>query len=245
MQVMKNSPDMLYIIIVRHGGLSLVCLPENGNKEPAPILNGVTMTRHKKGVSFTAGSLVKKCIITPFPLQSSGMDWGVLHLGLSLSHYKEQLGDMYKVIALLSILCFTITMAIAYFFARRLTSPILSLQEVTQKITAGDLSARAHISTGDEVERLAASFNKMTDTMAESQYEMMSAYAELEIYRKNLESLVHQRTEQLTETNKKLGQELNQRLRVENALTESEFRYRTILRLQETPRSLKPTTLFP
>ena len=90
---------------------------------------------------------------------------------------------MYRVIILLSILCFLITMIIAYFFAGRLTSPILSLQKVTQRITAGDLSARAHISTGDELESLAVSLNKMTDTMTESQYGMMAAYSELEVYR--------------------------------------------------------------
>ena len=39
---------------------------------------------------------------------------------------------------------------------------------------------------------------------------------------------MRQRTEQLTETNEKLEQELNERLRAENALTESEYRYRTI-----------------
>jgi PAS domain S-box-containing protein len=228
LQVMKNTSDVSYIIIVRRDGISLVHTPDKWEQKDAPDPEWAGHGRIQRGGILYSALVGKKVYHYSFPLQFSGVDWGTIYLGLSLTKYEEQLGSMYKVTAFLGMLCFVITMIIAYFFARKLTTPILSLQEVTQKITGGDLSARAHISTGDEVESLAVSLNKMTDTMTESQYKMMAAYSELEVYRKNLETLVRLRTEQLTEINKKLEQELYERMRAEDALTESEFRYRTI-----------------
>jgi PAS domain S-box-containing protein len=228
MQMMKSGPDILYIIIVRNDGLSLVHSAQKWEQRNTPDPEWNDHLATQKGGILYSKLVNKKVYNYSFPLRLSGVNWGTLHLGLSLSQYEEQLSAIYRVIALLCILCFVITIIIAYFFARRLTSPILYLQKVTQKITDGDLAARAHIATGDEVESLAASFNKMTDTMTESQYKMMAAYSELEVYHKNLETLVRQRTVQLTEINKKLEQELSERLRAENALMESEYRYRTI-----------------
>jgi PAS domain S-box-containing protein len=227
-EMLKSGPDILYIIIVRNDGLSLVHTARKWEQRDVPDPERKNYITSPKGSILYSKLVDKEVYNYSIPLRFSGVEWGGLHLGLSLSHYEEQLSAMYMVLALLSIFCFMITMIIAYFFARRLTSPILSLQKVTQRITDGDLTARVHISTGDEVESLAVSLNKMTDTMTKSQYEMMAAYSELEVYRKNLESVVHQRTEQLTETNKKLEEELNERMRAEDALTESECRYRTI-----------------
>ena len=58
---------------------------------------------------------------------------------------------------------------LAYALARRMTEPIRRLEEGTERIGAGQLQHRIHIRTGDELQRLADSFNSMAAGLAESQ----------------------------------------------------------------------------
>lgn len=67
--------------------------------------------------------------------------------------------------------------------ARRLSRPILSLQEGTRRIAKGDLKSRVHARTGDEIEELAGDFNQMA--------------AQLEEYTHGLERKVAEQTTEL------------------------------------------------
>jgi signal transduction histidine kinase len=51
--------------------------------------------------------------------------------------------------------------------ARRLTQPILELQQGAARVGAGDLSARIDVKTGDEIESLATEFNQMAERLSE------------------------------------------------------------------------------
>jgi adenylate cyclase len=59
--------------------------------------------------------------------------------------------------------------ALAYWLARRMTSPIRMLEKGTEQIGAGQFDHRIEIGTGDEFERLATSFNRMAGELAVSQ----------------------------------------------------------------------------
>ena len=69
--------------------------------------------------------------------------------------------------------------------ARRMVRPIQALQEGAARIGGGELGHRIDVRTGDELQALAAEFNRMTGTLQES-YE-------------TLEQRVAERTEELTE----------------------------------------------
>ncbi|OPX94733.1 MAG: Blue-light-activated protein [Syntrophorhabdus sp. PtaB.Bin006] len=84
-----------------------------------------------------------------------------------------------------------------------------------------DYSVRAAINTEDEVGILSQGFNEMLDNI-------QARDGELDRYRQRLETLVEERTTQLLKTNEQLHSELRERTRVEKALQESEYRYRTI-----------------
>jgi GAF domain-containing protein/HAMP domain-containing protein len=61
--------------------------------------------------------------------------------------------------------------------ARRMAAPIRLLQQGAEKLRAGDLSQRLDIRTGDEIEALAGSFNRMAGSLQES-YETLEAKVE-------------------------------------------------------------------
>ena len=58
---------------------------------------------------------------------------------------------------------------LAYALARRMTEPIRLLEEGTERIGAGQFDHRIQIRTGDELQRLADSFNAMAAELAVSQ----------------------------------------------------------------------------
>lgn len=73
--------------------------------------------------------------------------------------------QIYRIILLVVI---AVGAPVAWFIAKRLTAPIQQLSAVSRKIADGNLSIRANIHSGDEIERLAIDFNEMTDRIEEN-----------------------------------------------------------------------------
>ncbi len=71
---------------------------------------------------------------------------------------------------LIVVLVFTgaVSLAFGYLLARSTTHAVAQLTRSAEEIARGDLSARARVDSGDEVERLAAVFNRMAAQLEES-----------------------------------------------------------------------------
>lgn len=228
MHLLERSRDIHYIIAVRENGFSIVNIPDQWETrdQPNPRWQQRELSRES---GIIESSLVGKPVYHySAPLQFSGYDWGHIYIGTSLHNYDQQVRQNYRVILYLSALCLIFAALLSYYFAKRLTQPIRSLRHTTQRIMEGDLTARADIPPDDEVGELAMSFNSMTDQMVASRKKIQDSFDELEVYRKNLETLVRRRTEELTAANQLLQAELSERMRAEKALVESEKRYRVI-----------------
>jgi two-component system, NtrC family, nitrogen regulation sensor histidine kinase NtrY len=69
-------------------------------------------------------------------------------------------------------------------FAARITRPVVSLADAARRVAAGDLAAKVEVESGDELGELAASFNRMTEDLAQQkdrtvQAERVAAWREL------------------------------------------------------------------
>jgi len=82
-------------------------------------------------------------------------------------------------------------------------------------------SVRTQTITKDEIGVLAEGFNEMLHNIEIRDIELAH-------YRQGLEDLADQRTKELIITNEQLQKELAERIKIEKALQESEYRYRTI-----------------
>jgi len=89
-----------------------------------------------------------------------------------------------------------LSMLASLFLARRMVAPIRVLQEGAERIGAGRLDQPIELHTGDEIEALAGSFNRMTASLKES-YE-------------GLEQKVEARTRELAGANRDLTEALEQ-----------------------------------
>jgi signal transduction histidine kinase len=174
-KVLKENPAILYVVITRKDGFSLV---HSDNKWGYKTLKGIWQPVDKKpvnGIVFDSELTGQEIYHYTYPFSYSGIEWGWIHVGLSLKKFNADLWNLYFRTAMLSLFCMGMGIVISVLFARKLSKPILSLDQVTQQVAAGDLTARAHITTGDEVESLANSFNRMTEALQRSQHDLIQA----------------------------------------------------------------------
>jgi len=175
LRVVKESPTIVYVVVTRNDGFSLIITKDGWTQG---TLNGIWAPKGAR----TSSSIFLKSKISPeevyhytHPFQYSGIDWGWIHIALSLKKFNSDIRSMYFRTFLLALLCITAGIVVALFFARKLTMPILLLDKTTQHVAEGDLTAKADISTGDELERLGKSFNLMTETLRNTQMEITTA----------------------------------------------------------------------
>ncbi|MCC7374947.1 MAG: HAMP domain-containing protein [Verrucomicrobiales bacterium] len=99
------------------------------------------------------------------PLTVSGIDWGWIHVGLSLEDYDRSVASVYRRTLILAVICIVLSLLASTAYARLLVQPVLSLKKAVGRVALGDLSARSDVRSEDELGSLAQSFNSMADAM--------------------------------------------------------------------------------
>jgi signal transduction histidine kinase len=174
LMVVQKRSAIKFVVVTRRDGFSLLhtdagWFQEEGAGDwiPSPSEAG--------SGSFRFCSMVNDRVYHySYPFNYSGIDWGWIHIGLSLDTYYAQLRQMYLKTILVAAAFILISLVASFFFARRLSNPILTLDQVTKRVGSGDLNARAEVQTGDELESLAQSFNQMTESLLSSQRELQN-----------------------------------------------------------------------
>ena len=202
-KVVQERPSVLYLVITRKDGFSLIHRAGgwrfqslDGYWRPAGENPAMGAFRHSE----LAGEEV---FHYSYPLRYSGIDWGWIHIGLSLEQFSADLRSIFIWTILLGVLCMLVGSVVSLVFARRLIRPLFLLSSITRRVAAGDLTVRADIATGDEVEGLANAFNQMTENLQKA--------------RDELEIRVEERTAELKAANEKLLNEIAERRRAEEA----------------------------
>lgn len=175
LRVVQESPSIVYVVVTRNDGFSLP-ITKKGWEQKA--LKGVWVPHGERIASsrfLTSDISHEEVYHYSHPFQYSGIDWGWIHIGLSLKKFNSDISNMYQRTVLLALLCLTVGILVAFLFARKLTRPISSLALTTEKVALGDLTARADIQTGDELEHLGHSFNSMTSALQNSQRDIISS----------------------------------------------------------------------
>jgi GAF domain-containing protein/HAMP domain-containing protein len=86
----------------------------------------------------------------------------------SSKNYTEPITEQNRTNILLSIVLTVLSIGAGFWASQILTSPLISLAKVAEKITGGDLTARATTTTEDEIGMLSTSFNHMTEELNQS-----------------------------------------------------------------------------
>jgi len=135
---------------------------------------------------------------------------GYVHLGISQEGLKKRIRQFLYSILLFTSLFIVLGIAVTILITRRIVSPINELNRATQDISLGKLDRRIEIVTNDEVADLARAFNVMLERLRSSH------------------DKVGKHTSDLTFALERMKREMIERERAEEALKESEKKYRTI-----------------
>ncbi len=200
LKVVRERDAVLYLVITRADGFSLIHTADHWRYETLGEM--WTPASGESSSRFVQTNLVEEQVFHfTYPINYSGIDWGWIHIGLSLQTYDEALQSVYVQTVLLAFLCILVGSFLSFLVARRMSGPILQLNDITRQVASGDLTVKAEITTQDEIESLANSFNQMTDS--------------LRLARDELEIRVQERTSELSESNGLLKQEIAERKKAE------------------------------
>jgi signal transduction histidine kinase len=164
MQVLAGDKAIEYVVITKNDGFSLVIDRSAWRSEK---LGDSWRPASRTAVSSIGSSQLfgRRVFQYAFPFDYSGIQWGWIHIGLSLDAYNQSVRRTYQGTGALAILCGGLSLAISLFYAARLVRPIRILHTAVEKVAHGDLHARAEVHSRDEVERLAVAFNGMARTI--------------------------------------------------------------------------------
>jgi len=139
---------------------------------------------------------------------------GRVYLGFSLTEVDRAVADARTHATLMALLVTIFGTAGIFAIAGMLAGPLKAIVRTVESVSAGDLSARTELRSRDEIGWLGRSFDTMVARLQE-------AYAELQRSNRDLEARVAERTRLLRREN-------DERNRAEEALRESEQRFRTM-----------------
>ena len=124
---------------------------------------------------------------------------GTIRLTLKLDKVQESIANSQTTAAIITIAVFVLAILGLAWFVGAITKPIKILVDITDQVSRGDLSKRAHFKQSDEIGHLASTFNRMIDSLQLSR-------DEIEEYNRNLEQKIIERTLELEEIQQQLVQ---------------------------------------
>jgi two-component system NtrC family sensor kinase len=92
---------------------------------------------------------------------------GILYVGILEKPYVDIQREMVVVFLAITLVGTLVSLALAWFVARRITVPITRLAGASRELARGDLNARVDFASGDELGELSESFNTMASALRE------------------------------------------------------------------------------
>ncbi len=181
MKVVKSGSSIEYVVITRQSdGFSLLHTQAGWQQQTLKGIWTPGDEKRRTGKFISSKFSGNRVYHYYYPLQYANINWGWLHIGLSSLDFQNDLRYVYFKTAWAGLLCAMFGLWGSFRYAKKLTLPILTLHKMTQQVAGGNLQARADIHSGDEIESLANSFNRMAESLMKSQSELQLAKEEAE-----------------------------------------------------------------
>ncbi len=164
-EMLEGDRSLAYLVVTKNDGFSLIYDQAGWRSETNASKDWRSENRQPTSGIGSLPPLSQRVFHYSQPFDYSGIQWGWIHVGLSLESYDENVAMVYRRTGLLAIFCVLLSFLASVAYAKRLVRPILSLRTVVQQVAGGDLSARAAITGGDELGSLAGSVNSMTEAL--------------------------------------------------------------------------------
>ncbi|HOW66421.1 MAG TPA: HAMP domain-containing protein [Verrucomicrobiota bacterium] len=169
--ILTDDPALDYLVITKNDGFSLFNERPLKNKLPTwRIETDIDLEWRPSAREPSSGIgrmplFNRRVFHYTQPFDYSGIQWGWIHVGLSLEAYDRSVASLYHQTLVLGIGCVLLSLLASAHYARWQVRPILDLRNIVQRVADGDLTARAEPRRGDELGALASSVNTMTEAL--------------------------------------------------------------------------------
>lgn len=171
-----NNDDVRYVLIIDQSERVRVHTFEKGVPEGLLVANRVLdRERHRTIVIETEEGPIQDIAVPIF-----GGKAGTVRVGMSEKAVHAAVADYLRKLGLLLVAVAIAGLVAAYTLATFLTRPIFHLVEAAKAVAKGDLSVKANVRTRDEIGKLGAAFDAMTEELARSREEVIGRNKELE-----------------------------------------------------------------
>jgi signal transduction histidine kinase len=164
MQVLAGDPAIDFLIITKNDGFSVIIDHESWKTDKLETF-WRPPNRHTSAAIAVVPLFGRRVFHYATPFDYSGIQWGWIHVGLSLATYDESVARNFRRTSTLSLLCVCMSLFFSTVYARRLVKPIHTLHAAVKEVWQGNLHARADVRSRDEIEQVATAFNAMTGTI--------------------------------------------------------------------------------
>ncbi|MBI5382924.1 MAG: HAMP domain-containing protein [Opitutae bacterium] len=163
--MLQGDTSLAYLVVTKNDGFSLINDRDGWRAETnLPAQWRPRRREATSGIDYIP--LFKQRVFHySQPFDYSGIQWGWIHIGISLDSYDRSMATVYRRTIILAVCCIALSLLASVVYARRLVRPLLDLRAVVQRVTQGDLTARAALHSDDELGQLAASVNSMTESL--------------------------------------------------------------------------------
>ena len=163
--LLDGDPDLAFLVINKDDGFALVTRRSGWSVEQRIDSYWQPALRVAAGAITTVPTLGLRSFHYAHPFDYSGIEWGWIHVGLSLDGYDESVALLYRNTALVGLGCILLSLIGSLLYARQMVKPLARLREVVQQIAAGMLSVRADVVRRDELGDLGQSVNLMAEAL--------------------------------------------------------------------------------
>lgn len=170
-EVVKETNVIYAIILDRDGRVAAHSKRDDliGEKLKDPVSSKAISTRTILIQETTEPGLKQNIWDVSYPIYIQNERWGTIRIGFSKLDLEREIQQNVKNLIIITLIAVIIAIFAASFLASRITVPILKLSETAFLISQGKPGEKISVKTGDEVEILAKSFNKMIEDLKKNQ----------------------------------------------------------------------------
>ncbi|MFZ2198435.1 MAG: PAS domain S-box protein, partial [Thermodesulfovibrionales bacterium] len=165
LDLMKSEEDIEYIFVLDKKGEVLAHTFDRGFPAELLKVNREVFTKDHsiEKIATEKGELVDIAV----PMMKG--EAGVVHLGFSEQHLREEINSIIELLLWLVIALSVIGIVIAIFLSLLIAKPVLELAKIVEAAGTGDLDQRANVRSKDEIGKLGEAFNLMLKTRKQAE----------------------------------------------------------------------------